>query len=102
MSSFFGKGNVTYFREHKEIISRGNEGSCSPTLDVLLGLMNEININEELAMIAYGDLIHMHREKNFLNKTKGNYIDDNIEMWISIKAAKLIAELEKELFSLFG
>ena len=49
-------------------------------------------------MIAYGELIHFHREKDFVNKTTGQYIDDDFDMFASIDTVKLVELLEPELF----
>ena len=64
--------------------------------------MNTTNENKSILIIIYGELIHTFREKNFVHKKSGNYIDDDIIMWVSIQTAKLIAELENELFRLHG
>jgi len=92
---------VKYLRNTTEIMSYFSKSDCASTLDVLAWLMDKINEKKSLSIIAYGNLIHVHREKDFINKTTGDYIDDDVDLWVSFQTAKVIAELEKELFSLF-
>lgn len=93
---------ASYLRNTTEVAARGKLGKCTSTLDVLAWLMDKVNDNNGNLMIAYGELIHIHREKDFVNKTTGKYIDDDIDTWASLETVVFIAQLEEELFSLFG
>eukprot|EP00579_Thalassiosira_antarctica_P013844 CAMPEP_0201929716 /NCGR_PEP_ID=MMETSP0903-20130614/23588_1 /ASSEMBLY_ACC=CAM_ASM_000552 /TAXON_ID=420261 /ORGANISM="Thalassiosira antarctica, Strain CCMP982" /LENGTH=376 /DNA_ID=CAMNT_0048468569 /DNA_START=67 /DNA_END=1194 /DNA_ORIENTATION=- len=90
-----------YMRDLKEIEERGNQGSCTGVLDVLGWLMGEVNGNDGCLMVAYGELIHIHREKDFVDST-GNFFDDDIDTWASLDTMAHIARLEPELFRRFG
>jgi len=92
---------VSYFRSKKDIVARGKARNCTSTLDVLAWLMDMVNAKHGLLMLAYGQLIHIHREKEFVDK-KGGYLDDDIDTWASLETVLLIANLEKDLFTLFG
>lgn len=94
--------NSFYLRDAKEIEERGKQGSCTGVLDVLDWLMSEVNdTNNGCLMIAYGELIHMHREKDFVNNM-GQFLDDDIDTWVSLETVARIASLEPELFRRFG
>ena len=53
-------------------------------------------------MIGYGELIHMYRERDFLNKTTLDYINDDIDNWATLDTVAFIVETEKKLFTYFG
>jgi len=46
--------------------------------------MSTANKNKSISMIACGELIHTFREKDFVDKKSGNYIDDDINIRVSI------------------
>merc|ERR1719491_114658 len=93
---------VMYLRSTKKLVLRGKEGNCASTLDVLAWLMDELNKRHLILMIGYGELIHVHREKDFVNSTTGDYIDDDIDTWATLETVAYIGALEEELFSKFG
>jgi len=95
-------GKVIYMRKEKDVVTRGKSENCAPTLDVLAWLMDQVNTKKGALMIAYGDLIHIHREKEFVNETTGKYIDDDIDLWASLETVIHVGQLEPELFSKFG
>merc|ERR1712151_741875 len=64
-------GYASYFRGIRAIVKRGKDGKCSSALDVLSWFMNKVEENKSIAMITYGNLIHLYREKNFINQTTG-------------------------------
>ena len=92
---------ISYIRFKEGIIRRGNLGHCKPTLDVLAWLMDAVNAKHKLLVMAYGGLIHFHREHDFIDE-KGAYFDDDIDMWASLETILLIANMERELFTIFG
>ena len=53
-------------------------------------------------MVAYGGLIHMHRERDFVNRTTGALLDNDIDTWASPKTLAHVATLETHLFVMFG
>lgn len=93
---------VSYMRKAADVTARGKLGDCAPTLDLLAWLMGKVNAKNGTLMIAYGELIHIHREKDFVNKTTGKYIDDDIDTWASLETVLHLGRLEPELFSRFG
>jgi len=99
---------VRYLRNTTDIITRGKAGNCTvSTLDVLAWIMNEVNNSKNdskssTLMIAYGGLIHIHREKEFVNKTTGQYIDDDVDLWASLETLVRVGRLEPELFEQHG
>ena len=97
---------VAYLRSDISIQERREQGSCTDTLDVLAYsmniLMNEEKEDNHILMVAYGDLIHIHREGDFLNHTTGKFFDDDIDMFVSYKTLVRLGTLEPELFRKFG
>ena len=91
---------VRYLRNTRDIITRGKAGNCTvSTLDVLAWIMNEVNnvkndSKSSTLMIAYGGLIHIHREKEFVSKTTGQYIDDDVDLWASLETLVRVGRLE--------
>jgi len=63
---------------------------------------NETQDEDHVMMIAYGDLIHLHREKDFVNATTGEFYDDDIDLWVSLPTLATITQLERQLFHQFG
>jgi len=104
----FQAKKVMYLRKNTDIITRGKAGNCtSSSLDVLAWIMNEVNnvkndAKSSTLMIAYGGLIHIHREKEFVNKKTGQYIDDDIDLWASLETLVRVGRLEPELFKQHG
>jgi len=93
---------VTYLRNTTQSVLRGKEGNCASTLDVLAWLMDELNKRHLILMMGYGGLIHLHREKDFVDSTTGRYIDDDIDTWATLETVAFIGALEEELFNNFG
>ena len=59
-----------------------NQINCTGTLDVLNWLSTNENVNSRRndkgsLMVAYGGLIHVLWEKDFVDKDTGNYLDDD-------------------------
>jgi hypothetical protein len=97
-----GKTQVKYMREFDHIKERGDRGNCTNAIQVLGYIMDEVNEHDETMMIAYGGLIHLLREKDFVNKHTGKYIDDDIDTFASIDTVRFLGNLEPELFAKFG
>ena len=93
---------VRYLRNTKDIVARGMYGKCANTLEILGWIMDEANKKNGILMIAYGELIHVHREKDFVHKENGTYIDDDFDMLVSVDTVSLLGTLEPELFKRFG
>jgi UDP-sugar transporter A1/2/3 len=98
----FKGGKVKCMRTYRDIKRRGKAENCAPTLDVLAWLMEQVNAKEGALIIAYGELIHIHREKDFVNATTGKYIDDDIDLWASLETVVHVGQLEPVLFRKFG
>ena len=64
--------------------------------------MGQVNANKGCMMVAYGGLIHMHRERDFVNSTTCVLLDDDIDTWASPKTLAHVATLETQLFDMFG
>ena len=64
--------------------------------------MNKTNETNSIPIVGYRELIDLYWEKDFVNKITRRYYNDDIDLWISLQATKYVAELEKDLFSLFG
>lgn len=93
---------VDYMRGADQITARSEQGSCTGTLAVFSWLMERANESKSCLMVAYGDLIHAHREKDFVHKKTGKFIDDDIDAFVSLDTFARIALLEAELFIKFG
>ena len=93
---------VKYLRNTKEIKARGLQGSCTNVVDVLGWIMDEVNKENMTMMIAYGELIHLYREGDFVKKGTGRYIDDDFDTFASLSTVSLLGTLEPELFERFG
>mmetsp|Transcript_2912 Transcript_2912/g.4447 ORF Transcript_2912/g.4447 Transcript_2912/m.4447 type:complete len:345 (+) Transcript_2912:196-1230(+) len=99
----FPGGQVRYLRNKHEFMARGQLLTCKPVLDVFAWLMDEVNARNHTLMLAYGDLIHFHREKDFMNKTTGKYFDeDDLDLWASLETVSHVEQLEPALFRRFG
>ena len=70
---------VSYLRNTKDIKARGLQGSCTNAVDVLGWIMDEVNKENMTMMIAYGELIHLYSEGDFVKKGTGRYIDDDFD-----------------------
>jgi len=92
---------VLYLRNTTEIAARGKFGECTPLVDVIDWLTHQVNTQNGTLMVAYGELIHLHREKDFADKD-GNWFDDDFDLWASGETTLHIGRLEPELFSRFG
>jgi len=97
------QGLVRYVRPETAIIAVGSSRTCAQVLDVLAALFATLSLREEHEMmLAYGGLIHIHRDKDFVNKTNGKYFDDDIDVWVNGKAMASLVQLEPILFNKFG
>jgi len=95
--------DVRYLRNAAEFSIRSKQGNCANPLDVLSYIMNKVNKRNKVLMIGYGQLIHLHREKDFMNKTTLDYFDDDFDLWATFDTIAYIGgELEQELFEKFG
>lgn len=92
---------VRYLRKMSHVVARGTNGNCTKTLDVLAWLMGQVNTKQGTLMIAYGQLIHIYREKDFFT-SRGNYLDDDFDMWASLETVVHLGRLEAEIFLRFG
>ena len=97
------QGLVRYIRPETEIVAAGSSRTCAKILDVLAALFAELSLMEDHeVMIAYGGLIHVRREEDFVNKTSGKYFDDDIDIWVNHNAMRRLVQLEPILFNKFG
>ena len=100
--SFGGlSGRAVYMRDENKIKERGRRGNCTGVLDVFAWLMEEVHRKNGILLIAYGGLIHVNREKDFVDKN-GNYLDDDIDTWASLETLSLVGTLEPQLYNKFG
>lgn len=94
---------VTYLRNETEIHARGTQGNCNTSsIEVLCWLMERVNKKGGTLIMAYGGLLHAHREKNFVNNSTGKYLDNDFDLWSSAQTLYHIGMLEPELFRRFG
>ena len=95
--------DVRYLRNKAEFSIRSKQGNCANSLDVLSYIMNKVNKRNKVLMMGYGQLIHLHREKDFMDKTTLDYFDDDFDLWATFDTIAYIGgELEQELFEKFG
>ena len=77
--------------------------ACGNTLDVLSYIMNSVNARGHTLMVAYGELIHLYREGDFVNNATQQYFDDDIDLYATLDTIAYVGvELEKDLFKKFG
>lgn len=94
---------VVYPRDKNDIIEQGSRGNCTASLDVLAWLLDAVNKEDNsVFMVAYGGLIHLHREGGFVNNATGKWWDDDLDTFVSLDTMIHIAALEKHLFYNFG
>ena len=94
---------VAYLRNTTDLLKRGKQKNCASVLDVLAWIMDKISKRNHVLMAAYNQLIHVHREKGFVNTTTGDYIDDEFDTWANLDTMACIGgELEGDLFAKFG
>ena len=99
----FTGGSVSYLRKHTDITKRGRQGGCTRLMPMLNWLMGEVNENSRIMMLAYGALIHLNREGDFIKNNKtGTYWDDDIDTWASLETVAFVASLEPEFFRRHG
>lgn len=79
-----------------------NSSKCASALDVLDWLMGEMAVQGRVLVLAYGDLIHFHRDGGIINTTTGRYFDDDIDLWAYSDALTSILLLEPHMFRSFG
>ena len=98
------ESTVSYLRTEADITKRGRKADgCSPLLEVLHWLTSEMKERNDTLMMAYGNLIHIHREKDLVNNATGKLYDDDIDMWLPLHTfAHMASVVEPELFRLFG
>mmetsp|Transcript_25619 Transcript_25619/g.46328 ORF Transcript_25619/g.46328 Transcript_25619/m.46328 type:complete len:333 (-) Transcript_25619:162-1160(-) len=94
-------GGVRYLTNRTWIQTRGKQGNCAGALPVFNWIMKQVIENDGCLMLAYGELIHIHREKDFVNE-QGKFIDDDIDLWASPGTLAHVATLERQLNSKFG
>mmetsp|Transcript_24446 Transcript_24446/g.39793 ORF Transcript_24446/g.39793 Transcript_24446/m.39793 type:complete len:334 (-) Transcript_24446:157-1158(-) len=94
-------GGVRYLTNRTWIETRGKQGNCAGALQVFNWIMKQVIEKNGCLMVAYGQLIHIHREEDFVNKL-GKFIDDDIDLWASPETVAHVATLERQLNSKFG
>ena len=94
------RGRASYLRTEKHILARGKLGNCTPTVDVLAWLMDEVNANNGTLILIGGSLIFINRGQDLLKS--GKHMDDDIDLWASLETVVLVGRLEPELFRRFG
>jgi len=98
---FFGCG-AEYFRSNLEWKQKKQQRTtCSSTLEVLSWLMDQVNSRNLTMMIAYGELIHLLREKALI-RSDGTYYDDDFDTWVTPSSLETILKLEPDLWNNFG
>jgi len=95
-------GTVRYLRNFVDVRAAGERNSCTSLPRVLQWLTAEMSNRNDTLMVAYGGLIHMYRERDFLDNMTGKYIDDDIDFWASSNTIYNIIQLEPEIFRRFG
>lgn len=95
-----GSPCVFYLRNQDEWGSPAAE-TCASSLEVLAWLTDRMQEQDEKMIIAYGELIHTLREKEFVNPD-GSYMDDDIDTWVTPTSYQLIKDLEPDLWRHFG
>jgi len=99
--SHFGCG-ADYFRSNLEWEQKTQQQTiCSPTLEVFSWLMDQVNSRNLTMMIAYGELIHLLREKALIH-SDGTYYDDDFDTWVTPSSFETILKLEPYLWNNFG
>ena len=102
-SSYKHGGWVKYLRNFEDIYTEGNKDNCTSSLHVLQWLTNEMSIRNCSLMIAYGELIHVFREKSFFaNNSTTKYLDDDIDIWAASITVYNVIQLEPVIFKQFG
>jgi len=93
---------VKYLRNFEDLKVIEKLNNCTSALYVLHWLTAEMSKRNSTLMVAYGQLIHIYRENDFLDKNTGEYFDDDIDLWAAATTAYNIIQLESELFQRFG
>lgn len=75
--------------------------SCSSTVEVFSWLMDQVNSQNSTMMVAYGELIHILRDKA-LFRSDGNYYDDDFDTWVTPSSFQTILKMEPYLWNKFG
>lgn len=96
------KVDVGYLRDTHDIVKRADQKNCTPALEVLAWLMDEMQSKKLLLVLAYGELIHFHRERDFVESTTGRYLDDDIDLWAYPDAVMDVIRRESDMFKSFG
>uniref|UniRef100_A0A7S2K8T9 Uncharacterized protein n=1 Tax=Skeletonema marinoi TaxID=267567 RepID=A0A7S2K8T9_9STRA len=63
--------------------------------------MDQVNSRNLTMMIAYGELIHLLREKALIH-SDGTYYDDDFDTWVTPSSFETILKLEPYLWNNFG
>ena len=100
--SFRRGGVVKYVRADAEIEAVSRSRQCSRVSTVLAWLMKCAEKRKESLMLAYGVLLHYHRENTIWNSSNGDYLDDDVDLWASPDAVKQIIKHEHKIFTMFG
>lgn len=96
--------HVTYLREYQDILDRGSSGEeCARMPQVLQWILQQLDESQEKypLLIAYGEMIHLFREGDFIHDD-GSYIDDDLDTWAIPETVVFLANLEDVLFEKFG
>jgi hypothetical protein len=96
------KGTVVYLRNIPELEQHSKLKNCTPVLDVLAWVTHECKLRDQGAMLAYGGLIYLHRDLDFVDTETGEFRDDDFDLWVSPESVVLLGRLEPELFARFG
>jgi len=100
--SFRRGGVVKYVRTDDEIETMSRRRQCSRMLTVLTWLIQNAEERTESMMLAYGSLLHYHRENTIWNSSNAEYLDDDFDLWASPGAVKQIIKHEQQIFNMFG
>ncbi len=98
-----------YLRPISDITQRrdsdGNNNPCTGAMEVFRHISKKVHSMDHdagILIIAGGDLIHLHREGDFVNSTTQQFYDDDIDAWTSLETLAKVAEMEPYLFETYG
>jgi len=80
--------------EEEWLAKQQHTTTCPSSVDVYGWLMEKINCfgEKHAMMVAYGELIHLLREKALLHPD-GSYIDDDFDTWVSVSTVRNLVPL---------
>jgi len=92
---------LEYMRSEEEWLAKQQyTTTCPSSVDVYSWLMEKVNCfgEKHALMVAYGELIHLLRDRALLHPD-GSYIDDDFDTWVSVATFQMILSLEPYLWN---